>query len=179
MNVTEKLIRCIKIEGAPKLDPITVMLDEMGVEKHKAQITVECYGESWSVWRGMGSDAITYLAHCDANHLAGNFASSAQLKQYVPDYRALGEMLQKAVIYERKIRAIDSVTAEEVYETAKYWDSESDMHDNQELLDKYLDEGWQKAIPETINHKFKYLERICAAIIDAAKELLKAKESAA
>ncbi len=70
MNTKQIKTETIVIEGAPALDPITVVFRDEGPAR--GGVIVECYGKAWAAfWGGMGSDTVRqFVAGCDADYLA-------------------------------------------------------------------------------------------------------------
>ena len=70
MTTEEIKTETIVINGAPALDPVTVVFRDEGPAR--GGIIVECYGIAWSAfWGGMGSKtAREFVASCDADYLA-------------------------------------------------------------------------------------------------------------
>ncbi|MCK5607797.1 hypothetical protein KAR91_38295 [Candidatus Pacearchaeota archaeon] len=75
MKITKSNPLKIKIEEVERLDPITVILEDL--EPGKGKIIIECYGESWSsYWGGMGDRTISeFFCSCDNDYLAKNLDS--------------------------------------------------------------------------------------------------------
>jgi len=66
------------IYDAPKLDPITVIMEDVG--PGNGRLTVECYGEAWSgYWGAMGDRTLQeFIADCDAGYLANRMSNPYQ-----------------------------------------------------------------------------------------------------
>lgn len=69
-------VKVFTIFDAPKLDPITVMLQD--VAPGCGRLVVECYGSAWSgYWGAMGDrDLIGFLLGCDHSYIAGKMHSN-------------------------------------------------------------------------------------------------------
>lgn len=70
MTTTETKLDALVIEGAPALDPITVVFHDTGPSS--GGIIVQCYGKAWSAyWGGMGGKPVRdFIISCDADYLA-------------------------------------------------------------------------------------------------------------
>lgn len=91
---------CFLIEAQQGLDPITVVLQDLGPNQGK--IIVECYGLSWSTfWGGMSGKTVRdFVAASDSFYLASRFwrvgqRRTKQSEQYL-------ERICKAVIQAMK-----------------------------------------------------------------------------
>lgn len=60
MHTAECLIKKILITDAPALDPVSVYIEDLC--KGAGQITISCYGNSWTAyWGNMGKDVATFF----------------------------------------------------------------------------------------------------------------------
>lgn len=73
------------IYGAPSLDPITVVLQDLAPEK--GRLIVECYGRAWSAfWGAMGDRSLAeFIASCDADYIQTKL-SPERLKKADAEY---------------------------------------------------------------------------------------------
>jgi hypothetical protein len=63
-------VKVFTIFDAPKLDPITVVLQDVG--PGCGRLIVECYGSAWSAyWGAMGNDIAGFLRGCNTSYIAG------------------------------------------------------------------------------------------------------------
>ncbi|MDD5391165.1 MAG: hypothetical protein PHD37_17650 [Gallionellaceae bacterium] len=65
---------------APKLDPITVVLQDIAPKQ--GRMIIECYGCAWSAyWGGMGNTNIReFILACNAEYIAGKMERPRELK---------------------------------------------------------------------------------------------------
>lgn len=71
MKVEESTIRVLTIHDAPKLDTITVVLQD--VAPHHGRLIIECWGSSWTAyWGGMGDRTLAeFVTSCGADYIFG------------------------------------------------------------------------------------------------------------
>lgn len=69
MKIEPATAQVFRIEDAPALDPITVVLMDYG--NGKGKIIVEVFGTAWSAyWGAMGSTLIRFLSNCNPDYVA-------------------------------------------------------------------------------------------------------------
>ena len=63
-------------DAAPRLDPITVVLQDMGVGS--GRLIVECFGTAWSAyWGAMGNKRVReFVKVCDPDYIVSKLAPS-------------------------------------------------------------------------------------------------------
>lgn len=73
--------RVFTIFDAPRLDPITVVLNDVG--PGAGMLIIECYGVAWSAyWGGMGDSKIDeFLRSCNPGYIVGKMARPRDLKR--------------------------------------------------------------------------------------------------
>lgn len=74
------------ITGAPRLDPIRVLIEDLG--PNSGRLMIGCYGESWeNYWGGCGKEGIrAFLQNADAEYLANRLlpgGAPAQKRGYL------------------------------------------------------------------------------------------------
>ena len=64
-------VEAVVINGAPALDPITVIFRDESAGR--GGVIVECYGKAWSAfWGGMGDKTVKgFVASCGPDYVAG------------------------------------------------------------------------------------------------------------
>ena len=69
MTATTIPVTAIEITGAPALDPIRVITQDLG--PGQGRIIIECYGKAWgSYWPSMGDRNIRkFVSECDPGYL--------------------------------------------------------------------------------------------------------------
>ena len=71
MRIEAQPSRVFRIYDAPKLDPILVVMQDLG--PGVGRLLVECYGDAWSgYWGATGERSIEqFLLSCSADYIAG------------------------------------------------------------------------------------------------------------
>lgn len=74
MNICTAKVESFTITGVPRLDPVTVFLQDL--RPGAGRLTVECFGTAWSAtWGGMRAhDLRDFLVECDAEYVSGKLA---------------------------------------------------------------------------------------------------------
>lgn len=70
-------VRAFRLYDAPKLDPIFVVMQDLG--PGVGRLLIECYGDAWSgYWGAMGTDYTLerFLLGCSADYVAGKMLGS-------------------------------------------------------------------------------------------------------
>lgn len=72
MNLDPRPANAFTIIDAPKLDPITVILQDLA--PGKGRIIIECFGMAWSAyWNAMGGKSVgDFVARCDSEYIVDN-----------------------------------------------------------------------------------------------------------
>ena len=81
MRTEEIRARVLTIHDAPKLDPITVVLQDVG--PGQGRLIVECWCSAWAAyWGGMGDRTLAeFIASCDACYVSGKLLPSKYTKR--------------------------------------------------------------------------------------------------
>lgn len=81
LRVSGKLLAQMDIDGAPGLDPIRVIVEDL--EPGRGRITISCYDMAWTgFWGAMGGRTIRdFFMDCGSDYLAGNMGCGSGLKQ--------------------------------------------------------------------------------------------------
>jgi hypothetical protein len=169
MKIEKTLVTKLVIKDLARLDPITVILEDIGPRQGKAIIS--CYNESWtSYWGGMGERSIAqFICSCDEHYLAKNFAQGISPTVY--DLDGLTEHARAHIIKLRRSKDIDKEHARRLHDDAEELsgiEHIESLHDRHASLmhDIYGDDWWY-GLPEAPNHKYEYLCRILNAVKDA------------
>lgn len=68
MKTQEFFPRCFEITDAPGLDPIRVILQNLG--EKQGRLIIECYGRAWSTfWGGMSGPLIDFILKCEPEYI--------------------------------------------------------------------------------------------------------------
>ncbi|WP_257292967.1 hypothetical protein [Endozoicomonas sp. ONNA1] len=175
MKIETSQITKIALSELEALDPVTVILEDIGPRQGK--INIECYGQAWSsYWGGMGDRTIAeFFCSCDEHYLAKNLSS---VRSHIIDYDAIGGMIQKeikdqikSVIQDRREQFTTEEEAREKYDQLNdsllllpSINDEFELRENQELLDQIYGEEWWHSLPEKANPDYEYLCRIIKAV---------------
>lgn len=85
------------ISGAPKLDPVTVIMQDYGPGKGK--LILECYSEAWAAyWGAMGNRSLVqFVLGADTDYLANRLTRSCSDDHEVNYVRRIVEALKTAL----------------------------------------------------------------------------------
>lgn len=89
--------RVFTIFGAPKLDPITVTLQD--VAPGHGRLIVECCGEAWAAyWGGMGNETLAeFVSSCGTDYITGKLTRDRMLKRDVAYLERIVVAVQEAL----------------------------------------------------------------------------------
>lgn len=162
------------ISEVPRLDPITVFLEDLAPREGKA--TISCYNQSWSAWwGGMGDRSIKdFILACDEHYLANNFGRGTQLYSTVVDVEGIADHARKHVIGLRKGRGLDKEDARELFDKAERLEHLTQVETlyagySDVMQDIFGDEWWH-ALPEKPSRDYVYLCRIINAVKKALRQ---------
>lgn len=90
MKVTREKTEKLKITDVDGLDPVTVFLEDHA--PGRGEVTIKCYGESWSAyWGGMGDRTVSeFINSCDADYISGKLSPISETEI---DFDALDRVL--------------------------------------------------------------------------------------
>lgn len=179
MNVTTSIATKICITDVPRLDPISVYLEDLGPERGK--VTITCFDDSWTnFWGSMGKGRTVrdFFIGCDNGYLCSKFASG--LYSTVEDFDQITAHARKGIIDQRKesIAYGGSFTkdvARELWDDAENLSSyHTDLPETYaDLMYKIFGDEWWHGLPQKPNYKYDYICRI----LDAVKEALSAPDT--
>ena len=168
MKVTETYVRRLEISGVEGLDPIRVVLEDIG--PGQGRINIECWGESWAnYWGGMGnSDLAEFFSSCSVQYLAGKMSS---IPQMVFDPEGLIASLNQEVIRDRRKGFISQKEARKSYERITDLDPLPSTVDGlwymANTMQEILGDEWWYRLPEKANPDYVYLTKILKAVQEA------------
>lgn len=83
--VNARILRITDIESE-RLDPITVVLEDVG--PRRGRLTITCFNGSWcAFWGGMGDRPVReFVRKCDVEYLVGCLARGARQTRAKDDY---------------------------------------------------------------------------------------------
>lgn len=167
MNIEKSEVTKYKLTNLDRLDPITVICEDLG--PRQGQIIIECYGESWSAyWGGMGSrNIIEFFCSCDEHYLAKKLSD---LRGSIPDFEGIPKVARKQIIELRKEGDIGKDQARELFDEAHNIVDEYSMRENSSLMFEVFGDDWHHLIPNKPDSDYEYLCRIINAVKDGLKQ---------
>lgn len=184
MKLEVSSVTKLRLTELEKLDPVTVILEDMGPGRGK--IIIESFGQSWaSFWPAMGSRSIAqFFVSCDQHYLAGNLAGS--IRDEVNDEDAVELVCKKAILRVRRSHP-DLLSQSDA---RLLWDDEIGLHELQtgqhlfrgelDLCDLLFDcsfYDWQ--IPQKPNPDYERLCLLIRTVQDGLRQYLKDQKDAA
>lgn len=193
MKIEKSTVTKLTITGAPALDPITVILED--IEPRRGKIIIECYGKSWSsYWGGMGERTIAqFFCSCDEHYIAKNLDQGIHAS--VVDADSIKDGALRHVIFLRRGRMIgsfgnpdrkhrvgrDEITKDEardLWDEVDCADFGDDGFRQPELMQKVFGDEWWYRLPEKPNPDYQYLCRIINAVQQALQPAKECAETA-
>lgn len=164
MKVTESFVRRLTISEVQNLDPIRVMLEDIG--PGQGRINIECWGQSWATyWGGMGKETIAeFVTTCDEHYIAGKL-SSIPSDVFDPDH--LKDKLKLEVFKERRQGWISKREARAKFneiEELDVPDTEGQLWGISDALSKLIGDEWWYSLPKKPNPDYEYLTRIIKTV---------------
>lgn len=88
MRIEPERVDALTIYGADRLDPIFVVLQDLG--SGHGRLTIECWGSAWSAyWGAMGSESLRkFVCSCSADYVANRLWPPKQPRRHA-DYSYL------------------------------------------------------------------------------------------
>lgn len=177
MKVEASTIQKIEIAEVEELDPVTVILEDLG--RYRGRLTVTCFGRSWSrLWTNTGANSIAeFVAWQSAEHLAEALAQTMRPTQY--DEQLLVAYAKRVVVERRRGISLDYDSLEKDV-ARRLYDACDTLHGYGEFErlpsplmtelfgDEWFCAGWHAQGP---NPDFVYLTRIAQAVIDGLAQL--------
>ena len=172
MKITEEKIRRLTISEVPGIDPIRVMLEDIG--PGQGRINIECWGQSWAnYWGGMGKETIAqFFATCDEHYLAGKLRGELRHEIFDPEH--LKDTLKSEVIKERKAGWISHREARSKFneiEALNVPETEEQLWSISGDMERLVGNEWWCSIPKKPNPDYLYLCRIINTVRDALREV--------
>jgi hypothetical protein len=163
MKIEESQVRRITISEVPGLDPIRVMLEDIG--PGQGRINIECWGKSWAnFWGGMGKETIAeFFVSSDEHYLSGKL-SGAESSIFDPD--GLKEMLQREVIQERRRGGTKKQARKDwnAIEEACFPENINDCWAMSRTMQELMGDEWWYRLPTKPNPDYLYLTRIIKTV---------------
>jgi hypothetical protein len=148
------------ISDLPRLDPITVLLEDLGPNQGK--MIVECYGRSWSAyWGSMGGTLVQFLKSVSTDYVARKMFHG-QTEIYDPD--GLEQMLRKKVLELRRRLDIGQCHARDLWTDIDGLDFEHPYYIRNDLMVELIGDDWHVCLPDKPHPDFVYLVRVIDAV---------------
>ncbi|MNF40658.1 hypothetical protein D3C84_216670 [compost metagenome] len=189
------------ITGTPRLDLITVFLEDFGrrdcpiesdphYQTAQGKITINCWDKSWNAyWGGMGPRTVAqFVAKCDWHYVLNCLDRGISSTKFSGN--ALATFARRRVIERRRGRNV--LVWEDVFELDKHdarqlfdqidelsnIESPNECWHHSKLLTEFFGDEWHYPLQEHAveeNHEFTYLRRI----VEAVQEALRKEQQAA
>ncbi|WP_313329808.1 hypothetical protein [Comamonas sp.] len=179
MKIKKSTVTVLSISEVPHLDPIRVMLDDLGPSQGRLNIGI--YGRAWeTAWFSMGGKTLTqFILSCDDHYIVKNLAGGISSTKFSGD--ALHAHAKKTIRSRRKgigewqfDRLSDAAAHDLMGRVGALLEcgSESAAWSQNLLLTAIYGEDWhQLAEADAPNPEYDYLVRIVEAVRQALKSL--------
>lgn len=184
------------ITGAPRLDAITMFLEDFGrrdcpiesdpnYQTAQGKITINCWDKSWNAyWGGMGPRTVAqFVADCDWHYVLN--CLDRGISPSVFSGHALYAVAKKCIVQRRRQQTgrhdweLGELSKEEArdlwhdIDVLRSIESPSECWHQSALLTELFGDEWHylldgKAVEE--NHKFTYLRRVVEAVQQALRQ---------
>ena len=171
MKIETSTVTKLLISGIPRLDPISLFLEDFGPGRGK--VTISVFGDSWSAgWGAMGEefDIRRFLVACNEDYLIRKL--SCGIERTIDDYEGLVEAAKQSI---RDLRWEDSITKERarrLYQDAdqlRDCDCRERLGEHDDILSSCFGDEWYDCLPQKPNPKYEYLKKIVLTIQEALK----------
>ncbi|VVQ10776.1 hypothetical protein [Pseudomonas fluorescens] len=196
LKVERSTVTKLVITGAPRLDPITVFLEDFGrrdcptesnpnYQTAQGKITINCWDNSWNAyWGGMGPHTVAeFVADCDWHYVLNCLDRGISPTVFSGD--VLHTLAQKCIIQRRRqqtgrhdweLGELSKGEACELWSDIDVLSSIETINEtwhHHKILAELFGEEWHypvgdKAVEE--NHQFNYLRRVVEAVQDALRQ---------
>lgn len=171
MKIETSTITKLKISGVPRLDPVSVFIEDF--EPGRGEITIKCYDRSWTAYwgsMGRGNSVAQFLQRVTPEYAAGCLSVGIDETVFDPD--CLLDKLKAEVLSERRKRLIDAREARKRFneiEDADLPSEERDLWNCSSLMQELLGDEWWYRLPTKPNPAYEYLCRIVRAVQDGLR----------
>jgi len=176
MKITQSTIEQIVITDVDRLDPVKVMIENL--RPGAGNITITCFGKSWtSYWGAMSDRTIQeFFVDCNDSYLINCLDRGIRSMIDGEDNEANIQFVKAEICKQRRDRDIKQFDAREWWDEAEGADDVKDMvcnwHSHSTLRKLFGDEPWHANWPRVPNPDYEYLERIVQAVREAIKQTL-------
>jgi hypothetical protein len=179
MKIEKSTVTVLRISEVERLDPIRVMLDDLG--PGQGRINIGIYGRAWeTAWFSMGDNTLTqFILSCNSDYIVKCLANGISATKFSGE--ALHAHAKKTIRARRKglgdwqfDRLSDAAAHELMNKVNALLDCETEnsawLHDR--LLSAIYGEDWhQIAEGNGPNHEYDYLVRIIEAVRHALRSM--------
>lgn len=168
MKIERSQVTKLVITDAPRLDPITVFLED--IEPRKGRITIQCYDKAWTAyWGGMGECTIAhFFTTVSPDYIAGNLSVGIRRTVYNP--HDAEQFCKDYVCKERRKRDLNADDARELFNDIDMESFDDDAWTNADLFRRLFGDEWWYALPQSPNPEYQYLCRIIEAVQVALRQ---------
>ncbi|WAT26323.1 hypothetical protein [Pseudomonas sp. GXZC] len=196
LQVERSTVTKLVITGTPRLDPITVFLEDFGrrdcpiesdpnYQTAQGKITINCWDKSWNAyWGGMGPRTVAeFVVKCDWPYVLNCLDRGISSTRFSGD--ALHAFAKKCIVQRRRqqtgrhdweLGELSKSEARELWQDIELLtsvESPNECWHHSKLLTELFGDEWHypvddKAIEE--NHEFTYLRRVVEAVQDALRQ---------
>jgi len=176
MNITHSTIEQIVITDIARLDPVKVMIEN--IKPGVGNITITCFGKSWtSFWGSMSDRSIQeFFVDCNDSYLVNCLDRGISGVLDGDDNDANIEFVKREICQLRRDGEISRQEAREFWEEAEV---ANDVREKccsfclgSPLLKLFGDEPWHAGWPTVPNPDYEYLNRIVQTVREAIKQTL-------
>jgi len=164
MKVERSTVTKLTIKNIPHLDPVSVILEDIGLRQGK--VIIECFGESWTAnWGGIGARTVQqFFASCSSGYLVGCLDRGCSA--IITDKSRLQDWLKETVLQRRRDGDFTRQQAREL------WDEVNDRRPDDvdhydDLIESVVGPEWWHCLPQCENPRYVYLTRIVKAVQEA------------
>ncbi|WP_343552163.1 hypothetical protein [Pantoea sp.] len=176
MKITQSTIQQLVITDVKSLDPVKVMIEN--IQPGVGNITITCFGKSWtSYWGAMSDQTIQeFFVDCNDSYLINCLDRGIRSMIDGEDNEANIQFVKAEICRQRRERDIERLEAREWWDEAEDAVDIKDLvcswHSNSTLCKLFGDEPWHANWPSVPNPDYEYLERIVQVVREAIKQTL-------
>lgn len=176
MKITQSTIEQIVITDVERLDPVKVMIEN--IKPGVGNITITCFGKSWtSFWGSMSDRSIQeFFVDCNDSYLINCLNRGISSVLDGTDNDANIEFVKGRICRLRRDGDISEREAREYWDEAEGCENVKmfccDYSYRSPLLTLFGDEPWYAGWPTVPNPDYEYLNRIVQTVREAIKQTL-------
>jgi hypothetical protein len=198
LKVERSTVTKLVITGAPRLDAITVFLEDFGrrdcptesnpnYQTAQGKITINCWDNSWNAyWGGMGPRTVAeFVADCGWDYVLNCLDRGISSTVFSGD--ALHALAKKCIVQRRRqqtgrhdweLGELGELSKDEARElwhdidALRSIESSNECRHQSALLTDLFGEEWNYPAGNAVeeNHKFRYLRRVVEAVQEALRQ---------